>query len=210
MSGVRAESSHSTEALWHDFRSRLKGFILRRVRKAEDADDLLQEVFLRVQQNAESLKDPGALTGWIFQITRNVIVDHYRNEQRRSAPITQDMEQELAAPPETEQEHLECLNCLRPMIQDLPSPYREALVLTELEGLSQSEAAVKTGLSIPGMKSRIQRARRQLKDVFLACCRVEWTSQGGQIDCSTRKPGGQPCGTAQNSTKASGGIALKP
>jgi RNA polymerase sigma-70 factor (ECF subfamily) len=193
MPGVKSELSHSTETLWGEFRNRLKGFILRRVRQGADADDILQDVFLRLQQNAGSLKDPDALTGWIFRITRNAIVDHYRTEQRRPASITPDMEQDLEAPPETEQERLECLSCLRPMILELPGPYREALVLTELEGLSQIEAAARTGLSVPGMKSRVQRARRQLKDLFLACCTVEWTSQGSQVDCS-RKAGDHPAG----------------
>jgi len=188
-----AGSTPLSESLWHDFRVRLRAFIAQHVRQPSDAEDILQEVFLRIHRSVGQLKEKEALTGWIYQITRNAIVDHYRLDRLREAPLPEDLEQEPSPELTQEQDQLELTGCLRPMIQNLQGPYREALVLTEVEGLSQVEAAARLGLSIPGMKSRVQRARRQLKELFLGCCRVELSAQGGVMDCSRRKPGGQAC-----------------
>lgn len=84
------------------------------------------------------------------------------------------------------------------MVATLPSSSRTALVLTDLEGMTQREAAERSGLSLSGMKSRVQRARRQLKETFLECCRIELDRRGGIVDFSlaevrapSRKRGGR-------------------
>jgi RNA polymerase sigma-70 factor (ECF subfamily) len=78
-------------------------------------------------------------------------------------------------------------------MEQLPTPSREALVLTDLDGITQAAAATALGLSISGMKSRVQRGRRQLKQVLVQCCEVELDVRG---DLSGYRPrrGSCECG----------------
>jgi RNA polymerase sigma-70 factor (ECF subfamily) len=67
---------------------------------------------------------------------------------------------------------------MTPMIRQLPPAYREAITLADLEGVNQAEAAARVGLSVSGMKSRVQRGRKQLKAVLEECCRVHLDRRG--------------------------------
>lgn len=181
-----------TEAVWRAFSKPLRAFVSRRVRRAADADDILQDVFVRIHRNLASVREKDNLSAWLFQITRNAIADYYRSRRREDEPLADDFE--LPAPPEHdagEQDAIHELSaCLAPMIAALPEKYREALVMADLNGLSQQEAAQQTGVSLSGMKSRVQRARRQVKDMLLACCRVELDRRSGVMDISSRSGGG--------------------
>jgi hypothetical protein len=73
------------------------------------------------------------------------------------------------------------------MIHSLPGPYREAILLTEFDGLSQVEMARRLGISVSGPKSRVQRGRRQLKNMLLDCCRFEFDRRGRVFDCQARR-----------------------
>jgi RNA polymerase sigma-70 factor (ECF subfamily) len=78
---------------------------------------------------------------------------------------------------------------MRPLVSRLPDKYREALELTEFEGLSQVAAAERLGLSTSGMKARVQRARGQLRDLLLDCCQVELDRRGGVAAFRSRAGG---------------------
>ena len=86
----------------------------------------------------------------------------------------------------------EFAHCLERMLGEVPEPYRRAVTLTELKGVTQKDAAEKLGLSISGMKSRVQRGRGKLKDVILDCCEVELDRRGGLVDY--RRRSGDACG----------------
>ena len=80
----------------------------------------------------------------------------------------------------------ELARCLVPLLNELPEPYRQVLRLTEFEGATQREAASQLGLSLSGAKSRVQRARKMLREVLLKCCRVELDRRGGVVDYEAR------------------------
>ena len=71
---------------------------------------------------------------------------------------------------------------IRGAVAGLPEPYREALLLTEYEGLTQQQLAERVGISLSGAKSRVQRGREKLKQILLDCCHVELDRRGGIID----------------------------
>jgi RNA polymerase sigma-70 factor (ECF subfamily) len=85
------------------------------------------------------------------------------------------------------------------MIHSLPGPYREAILLTELEGLSQVELARRLNISVSGAKSRVQRGRQQLKEMLLDCCEFETDRRGRVYGCTPR---GEPCAECDDSTPA--------
>ncbi|NCF09233.1 MAG: RNA polymerase sigma factor SigZ [Gammaproteobacteria bacterium] len=177
-----------SERIWHDYHARLLGFIAARVSDTTEAEDLLQEVFLRIHRHIDSLESAEHLQGWIYRITRNVIIDHHR-KQRPTVDLPDDLEA-----PETEVDdvHHELEGCLAPMIAALPDPYRHALQMTELEGLTQREFADREGLSISGAKSRVQRGRAMVKAMMLDCCHLEFDHQGRILDYTSNHDGCGP------------------
>jgi RNA polymerase sigma-70 factor (ECF subfamily) len=168
-----------TEALWHEMNIALKGFIAKRVPDESTTDDILQDVFMRIHARADTLKDTTKLESWVYQITRNAIVDYYRGQKKAD-----DLPETLPAEDDHDEDDLarQLAPCVRGMIHDLPDKYRDALLLTEYEGLSQNDLAEHLGISFSGAKSRVQRAREQLKGVLLQCCHFELDRLGGIID----------------------------
>jgi len=84
--------------------------------------------------------------------------------------------------------------CMTPMIRQLPPAYREAITLADLEGVNQAEAAARVGVSVSGMKSRVQRGRKQLKAVLEECCRVHLDRRGTIVAYDPRTPNSCGCG----------------
>jgi RNA polymerase sigma-70 factor (ECF subfamily) len=181
----------TTEAVWGTLHDRLRRFIRARVEDDASADDILQDVFLTIHERIDSLRDGERLDGWVWRIARNAVVDHYRARRPPAAlPLT------LVAPEAATLDEDDATRCLvhsvRGMLDALPEPYREALLLTDYGGLTQRRLAERTGISVSGAKSRVQRAREKLKALLLACCHVGIDRRGGVIDCRPRT--GRGCG----------------
>ncbi len=168
-----------TEEIWKIYHERLHGFIRSRVGDAHAADDILQEVFVRIHSGIETLEDCGKIQGWIYQITRNAIIDHYRAQHKM-----QELPEEYSAsePELSDKARQDIDNCLMPMIGNLPDIYREAVMLSEIEGQTQKEVAEKIGISVSGTKSRVQRGRAMVKDMLFDCCKFEFDHRGNVMD----------------------------
>jgi RNA polymerase sigma-70 factor (ECF subfamily) len=170
------------EHIWYEFADKLLQFIRARVNDPDTAQDILQDVFVKIQSRLDQLKDPARLQSWIYLIARHAVIDHYRTRKE-----TVELSETLADEREPETSELEELKAsFRRMIYSLPEPYREALVLTEFEGLTQQELADRIGISLSGAKSRVQRGREQLKEMLHQCCTFEFDRRGKVIDCSPR------------------------
>ncbi len=167
------------EQIWKDYHTKLHNFIKGRVGDVSVADDLLQDVFVRIHSRIDSLKDSSKIQSWIYQITRNAIIDYYR-AHRTMGELPDAVKAPEIEPGEKARQ--EIASWLLPMIRELPGHYRETLILSEIEGLKQKEVALKQGLSLSGAKARIQRGRRMLKDILTDCCRFEFDHQGSVID----------------------------
>lgn len=184
----------TVETVWNEFSSKLGQFIAARVTDPATAEDILQDVFVKIQRRLGELQDPAKLQGWLYQLARNAVIDHYRTRKE-----TIEVPESLPAePPAYNVGDEELKAAFRRLIDVLPEPYREAVVLTELEGLSQKELARRLGISLSGAKSRAQRGREQLKQMLLERCEFEFDRLGRVIiDCKPRRKGAcQEC--AQN------------
>jgi RNA polymerase sigma-70 factor (ECF subfamily) len=175
----------TTEQVWETFHVPLQQFIRRRVSDETAAEDLLQDVFLDIHQHIDTLRDVKKLESWIYQVTRNAIIDYYRS---RRATTTLEEPEASRLPEELPDEDIvtELLPCVRAMVLSLPAQDRQALILTEYQGLTQKELAERLGLSVSGAKSRVQRAREKLKQQLLACCHFELDRRGHIIDYQPR------------------------
>ena len=176
----------STEAVWSRFRSDLWQFIRRRVADDHTADDLLQETFVRIHRNVDSLKNAERLGSWVFKIARNLVNDHYRRGAENIASLVDAASADDE--PEQELKH-QAIGWMDEMIRELPEKYREAVQLAEIEGLPQQEIANRIGVSLSGAKSRIQRGRVLLKNVLDQCCTFQIDQRGNVIACDPNSEG---------------------
>ena len=163
---------------WPAFESRLRAYVHARV-DAAWADDVVSDIVLRLVQHRVELEGAQNPLAWMFRVATNGITDHYR---RRSTELrmlnTVAAEQVVLPASSKDSSSAELAQCLVPLIRKLPPRYSEALLLTDIEGLTQAEAAQNLGLSTSGMKSRVQRGRAKLKQALLQCCEIELDKRG--------------------------------
>jgi len=173
-------------APWQDVAARLRPFLARRIGPTE-LDDVLQDVFLRLQRGLPGLRDEERFTSWLFQIARSSVAEHLRVRARHPLPDASADPEPAAEPSDDDREVARSLACcVSIFVAQLPSPYREAVTLVELEGLTIREAAEMVGVSVSGMKSRVQRGRAQLRQLFEACCEIALDARGKVIDYAPR------------------------
>src|SRR5688500_9575506 len=170
-----------SEPLWEELHQNLRAFISRRVRNQADVDDLVQRVLLQIVKGLGSLRDAERLHAWVYRTARNVIVDYYRSATARrevasggseDLAVADGADSQVPADEDERSALQELAACMTPMIGQLATVYREAIRLADLEGVNQADAAKRVGVSVTGMKSRIQRGRKQLKAALEECCRV--------------------------------------
>lgn len=192
---MMALRSFTAEA-WTAFEARLSAYVRRRV-DAASADDVLGDILLRLVQHQGQLESAVNPSAWLSRVATNAIVDHYRRRSAEQRAIAQlEAVHQDGREPETLGDGSasgELAQCLPRLIRNLPEPYGEALQLTDIEGLTQTAAAKRLGLSISGMKSRVQRGRAKLKQALLRCCAVQIDRQGAVVGYQPRSPGSKNC-----------------
>lgn len=181
----------STLQIWEELNIPLRKFIIKRVHQS-DAEDILQSVFYKIHTNIDQIRNQQKIHAWVYQIAHNAIVDYYRN---RAVTVEFSMENADTTTPNSIDSHItsEVADCLKAMIEFLPEKYKEALLLTEFENLTQKELSERLGLSISGAKSRVQRARKKLQEVLLDCCHIEFDRSGNIADYRHKKSSCKYC-----------------
>lgn len=157
-----------TTDLWEEHKTRLHDYIAKRVPDRHVADDILQDVFLKAHLSLHAVKAPGSVSAWLFRVAANAVADYYRTHK----PADQ-LPEDLPIPEQQRDYIAELASCLQPLIEDLPEIYRTALVLSEIEGVTQREVAKRLGISVSGAKSRVQRGREKLRERLSQCCEIE-------------------------------------
>jgi RNA polymerase sigma-70 factor, ECF subfamily len=203
-------SPADTSSVWAEFSAPIRAFVARRVPPGIDPDDVVQEVFLRVVRHLPSLRDSERIESWLFQIARNSLRDALRSRRRRDSR-TESMDLDLLADDDVDdvrKAETELAPCLTPLVAKLAEPYRTAIELTSEQGLTQAEAAQRAGVSVSGMKSRVQRAREQLKQLLLRCCSLDVHRRGGVSDYHVRDS--VACAGASSASAASSDRCCTP
>ena len=172
---------------WKELEQHLRPYLARRVASPADIDDLLQDIFVRMHQGLGNLRDDERFGGWVYRIANSAIVDKARRRARTPHAGSSD-EVALGNPAEADDEGLQSDlgECVALFVSRLPSPYREAVTLTELEGLTQKGAAEMLGISLSGLKSRVQRGRDKIRHMFEECCQISVDCRGRVIECEPR------------------------
>lgn len=178
---------------WRDVETRLRPFVARRV-SASDVDDVMQDIFVRMQRGLTALRDEERFTSWLFQIARSSVAEHARTRFRH--PLSSDdapVDQPAVIDEDDREAARSLAACVSIFVAQLPSPYREAVTLVELDGRTAREAAEMLGLTVSGMKSRVQRGREQLRRMFDQCCEIALDARGKVTDYAPRRKACPSC-----------------
>lgn len=190
--------SEALQERYEALRARLVPYVARRVPN-EDVDDVVQEVFVRLSRHREQLLHATNYDAWMWAIARNAVQDRHRQRARHPRSAGEVGADEESAEPaidsrldEHHQDDLQerLASLIAPFIAMLPSPYREALTLVELEGLTQQAAAELRGIPLSTMKTHVQRGRAKLRTLFEACCEIGVDARGRVVSCEPRQA---PC-----------------
>ncbi len=165
---------------WRQHKSELRSFLVRQCGAAADADDLLQEVFVKaVMQGREFclIENPRA---WLFHVARNLLIDRLRLRKNMV-----ELPDELADEQEDESERVDQLgDCLPRVLGELSPEDRQAIAWCDIEGVTQQDYARRLGISLPAAKSRVQRARMRLQAQLVKSCQVKF-DESGKVCCFT-------------------------
>lgn len=176
-------------ALWSDYKSGLEFYILKKVKDKDIANDLSHEVLMKIYNSCCSDIEIRNVRSWMFQIAHNTTVDYLKNENRFTHEVPEDTETD-----ETNA-YKEIEKWVRPLMELLPEKYAVPLQLSDLEDLKQADVSKKLNLSLTATKSRIQRARKLLKEKIIECSNMETNSSGDLVfieikpDCKPLKGG---------------------
>lgn len=185
------------EHLWMNIHGKLNGYVSKHIKNKDDVNDIIQDTFVKVKTNIDSLQNPAKFDSWLFQIARNTMTDFFRNQKKtfNNEETTEDISIE---PNSFEEEDIKVKMQTQgfseyagSIISELPEKYRAAVHLADIEGLSMKEVAEELNLSVPGAKSRVQRGRKMIKEIILKCCEVNTDRYGNIVeykpnDCSTK------------------------
>lgn len=179
--------------IYKQFHSDLLGYVKSKIRSREDAEDILQNVFIKISANLDKLTEDVKLKSWIFTITRNAIIDYYRvNATKKKVAVPEEIDENIfeSDDPDPTKGLDQCMNS---MISLLPEEYRDIIIDSEIKGIRQKDLADKYEMAYPSMRSRVQRGRERLKQLFYNCCHIETDKQGNILSAQGRTDCDGPC-----------------
>ncbi len=187
------------ETLHREYRPKILRYMARYV-GAEEAEELTQEVFLKISGGLKQFRGEGGLSTWIYRIATNTAVDRLRSAAHRIdrsavAEIHADGLEETApgripgAPdrPDHELVREEMTECIRDVMDELPEEYGPVLALRELEGFTNREIAQRLQITLANVKIRLHRGRLKLKEALQARC-VLYRDERNELLCDKKAP----------------------
>jgi len=167
------------ELIWKEYHDRLLSFIQKRVNDNNMSEDILQDVFVKILAKIYTLRDTSKIQSWLYQVTRNAISDYYRDKKKADNIPASSFDLEFENEDNMMKEVEGWVGCL---IKGLPDIYREAVILSEIDGIPQKDIAKKLNISYPNARSRVQRGRHMLKDKLTKCCLFNVDVYGNILD----------------------------
>ncbi|HEX6036224.1 MAG TPA: sigma-70 family RNA polymerase sigma factor [Anaerolineales bacterium] len=171
--------------IFAEFQPKILRYLTRLIGEAE-AEDLTQEVLVKANNALPDFRGESQLSTWIYRIATNAAMDRLRSPSYRRAVQTCSVSSEREVEdqntftgektplPEPQIFRKEMQECIQGFVQRLPENYRTVLVLSEFEGLSDSEIATALGVSPGTVKIRLHRAREKLKEELREDCDAYW------------------------------------
>ncbi len=170
----------------NEFHAVLNNYIAKRVNNKDDAKDLLQEVFIKIHGNIPLVDNKENIKSWLFTVTKNTIIDYYRKNSKKNIFASIENVASEGADEKEFDRTKELENCISHFIQRLPEEYRDIIIDSEIKGIKQKDLAEKYNLAYSSVRSRVQRGRSKLKEMFLDCCKIELDRRGNIIEATPR------------------------
>lgn len=164
--------------IWQENSARIKQFICYKVDDDDCCNDILHDLFLKITDNSEKIALVEKPASYIIKMAQNAVIDFYKKRKLIQVCDCSQLERQQ----EFSDKELYNMS-LMPFIQSLPTIYKEAIILSDIEGVSQKDMAARFNISYTGVKSRVQRARKMLKDAILNCCNYKFDKFGNIISC---------------------------
>jgi RNA polymerase sigma-70 factor (ECF subfamily) len=174
-------------SIHNEFHSVLGNYIAKRVNNKDDVKDLLQEVFIKISGNMPSVNEKDNIKSWLFTVTKNTIIDYYRKNSRKNIFTSVENVSSDSIDEKEFDRTKELENCIARFIQQLPEEYRDIIIDSEIKGIKQKDLAEKYNLAYPSVRSRVQRGRARLKEMFLDCCQIELDRRGNILQATPRQ-----------------------
>ncbi|CAN5566742.1 sigma-70 family RNA polymerase sigma factor [soil metagenome] len=162
---------------WKAHEPELRHWMRHRLRNPAEADDLLQDLFLKALRQGERFCAVHNARAWLFEVARNTLADRLR-----VARETIELPDDLPAPAEEADTVDQLTRCLARVLSELSAQDREAITCCDLQGLPQADFATAQGIGLSAAKSRLQRARQRLKTRMTQACQVQLDEAGHVAD----------------------------
>ncbi|MEX1268743.1 MAG: sigma-70 family RNA polymerase sigma factor [Balneolaceae bacterium] len=172
---------HNAFDIWNEHESMLRNYIRRRVTDPADAEDVLHTVLLKIHRYFESNSDVANLRAWLYQVCYHAVIDHYKQHSRFLELSDYDLPASHSEVPADK-----AAEWIEPLLAQLPEEYAGPLKMADIDGWKQQDIADRKSISLTAAKSRIQRARKKLKDKFDECGIIE--KEGNEILFTVTKP----------------------
>ncbi|MEY3417130.1 MAG: hypothetical protein RL060_1242 [Bacteroidota bacterium] len=168
------ENSNNTTAYLYPA---IKRFVGKQIHQTADRDDVVQNIFMKVHEKKNTLLTEEKVRAWVYKIAQNAIYDYYRAQKGKE---NRDLALVENAPfAEEEQPNLQA--CLNPFIKKLPASYAQAIELSEIQEIKLQDIATQLHLNLSTVKSRVQRGKKMIKDMFVSCCDFSINDKGQLI-----------------------------
>ncbi len=151
----------NTKTIWEKFSSQLQKYILKRVNNFDDAEDILQDVFVKIHLKKKSVIESEKLIGWIYAITRNSIIDYYKQKNRNVKEEELNENKLLPTNEFKNSSYLELNKCINPFLVNLSQEEKRLIISVDIKLKSQTKLAKELKMSYPTLKSKLQRARKK-------------------------------------------------
>jgi RNA polymerase sigma-70 factor (ECF subfamily) len=168
---------------WDCHERELRAWLRSRLGNPHDAEDMLQDLFIKAMRQDKRFCEIANARAWLFEVARNALADRLRLKKAQ-VELPDDLAAEHDEPAAVES----LAACLPRALSELSEADREAITRCDLDGMSQEDYAQLTGLSLPGAKSRVQRARRRLREHLTGVCQVKFDA-AGKVCCFVPRSG---------------------
>ena len=176
------------ETIWKAYSASLRGFLRTKLSNDADIDDLLQDILLKTHLNLGTIENHENIRAWLYKVAKNAVIDHYRKNGRAKELNKSDLWYDESS----EEDHI-FAECLLPFINALPEDSAKLLTAVDINGKAQKEIATEQGISYSTLKSRVQKARNDLKGLFAQCCDLSLDGRGNIVDYHPKNKHCNPC-----------------
>lgn len=183
----------NTKTIWEEFSNQLQKYILKRVNNFDDAEDILQDVFVKIHLKKNSVVESEKLIGWIYAITRNSIIDYYKQKSNGAKDEQLNENKFIRTEKNKNLSYLELKKCINPFLSNLSQEEKQLIISVDIKLQPQTELAKELEIPYPTLKSKLQRVRKKMKKMFFECCTFEVDSKGQVIDFTSLQKGCKNC-----------------